>query len=475
MTRLGLLLPILFYTTFDPHLALRHPPAAGPWLFLLALLLTVALARLLAARAAAQTHESHLTAPLSRLLRTLSLTRLAALLWTAPGLYLLGWHTAISALLAPLHLTQATLVEGTFMTLPSYVAWLALYWAQYPAEQATRDAALLAQLDAGLPVRQGPTLLRYLDHHFRMGPGTLLVPLAAVALLRDIAFFLLARLGTPPGETLNLAVQFAAVLAVFVLSPLLLTKVLRTYPLPDDALRRRLTALADRSGVRFHDILLWDTAGTVGNALVTGVLPRFRYVLLSDVLVETMPDEQIEAVFAHELGHIVHRHIPWYVAFIFAASVLLDGLFPLFTSLERRFHFSLYASFTSPLLSLAILLLAFGYLSRWSERQADIYAARSLGPSPEAPPSQPLSTPVLPHGAQTFSTALHTVARLNHIPLSSWGYLHGSLATRIDTLSALAHHPTHTYRFDHRMRFLRIAIFLIIVTAVAILFRQLET
>ena len=29
-----------------------------------------------------------------------------------------------------------------------------------------------------------------------------------------------------------------------------------------------------------------------------------------------MTDEQIEAVFAHEVGHIVHRHMMWYLVLI---------------------------------------------------------------------------------------------------------------------------------------------------------------
>jgi len=49
----------------------------------------------------------------------------------------------------------------------------------------------------------------------------------------------------------------------------------------------------------------------MGNAAVMGFIPRFRYVLLSDLLLETMTDEQVEAIFAHELGHVMHRHLFW--------------------------------------------------------------------------------------------------------------------------------------------------------------------
>ena len=67
--------------------------------------------------------------------------------------------------------------------------------------------------------------------------------------------------------------------------------------------------------MRYRDILVWRTHSNMGNAAVMGILPHMRYVLLSDLLLETMTDEQIEAVFAHEMGHVVHRHMAWFVLF----------------------------------------------------------------------------------------------------------------------------------------------------------------
>ena len=59
-----------------------------------------------------------------------------------------------------------------------------------------------------------------------------------------------------------------------------------------------------------------DLGNNMGNAAVMGLFPQVRYILLSDLLLETMTDEQVEAVFAHEVGHIVHRHMAWYVVLI---------------------------------------------------------------------------------------------------------------------------------------------------------------
>ena len=56
-------------------------------------------------------------------------------------------------------------------------------------------------------------------------------------------------------------------------------------------------------------MLTWRTRHQIGNAAVMGFIPQVRYILLTDLLLETMSDEQIEAVFAHEMGHVLADHV----------------------------------------------------------------------------------------------------------------------------------------------------------------------
>ena len=152
---------------------------------------------------------------------------------------------------------------------------------------------------------------------------------------------------------------------------------LHTESLPDSPLRRRLDALCQRSGVRYHDVLLWKTDHNMGNAAVMGFIPRFRYILLSDLLLERMPDEEIEAVFAHEMGHIVHRHMAWYVVFVVVLTLLnvgpgrwlAEGLTRLGASGQQLVVFLAW---------ITKFLILFGFISRRFERQADVYAARTI-------------------------------------------------------------------------------------------------
>jgi STE24 endopeptidase len=218
----------------------------------------------------------------------------------------------------------------------------------------------------------------------------------------------------------------------------------------------------------------------MGNAAVMGFVPRFRYVLLSDLLLETMPDEQIEAIFAHEIGHVMHRHLLWLIAAVvtmmFIATgpgqMLADGMAALQSS-----HAWIVDSVQAAVLLAAgagMFGLVFGYVSRKFERQADVFAARVMRGSPEneIDPAWALESHttggaavmqerrvavssvghVDRHGAAVFCSALERVAAVNNIPIAARSWCHGSIAKRIRFLEFLARDAERTVQFDRFMR-----------------------
>jgi STE24 endopeptidase len=78
-----------------------------------------------------------------------------------------------------------------------------------------------------------------------------------------------------------------------------------------EALRTRLVDLARRAGVAVVDIYEWQVSSKSrkANAALTGLGPT-RRILVSDTLLGNYPEEEIEVVLAHELGHHV-RHDLW--------------------------------------------------------------------------------------------------------------------------------------------------------------------
>ena len=408
-----------------------------------------------------------------RFLRAMATARLLMLAWFAAGLFYLGWGGAVTAAEGRWLPWPAGVAESPGLilgTLPVLLAWAGLVAARHPVERAARERSILERLDMGLPVYHSPGLGKYVGSNLRLGLGFTLAPILAVLLLRDIIRIGLWLHGTAPPAWFDAAATFGPVALVFVLAPELLRRVLPTRPLPAGRLRDRLEAMCARTGLRYRNILLWDTGHGMGNAAVMGVIPQVRYILLSDLLVETMSDRQIEAVFAHEVGHVRHRHMAWYVAFIAGLMLVLAG--PGDWLSRAAMNISPAGEWVVSLGALGLGLLGFGLLSRRFERQADVFAARTMQAEIE-PEVRP--TYVGEGGASLFASALARVAQVNGIPLvarRSWAdgrglrfgywldlladttgnYLHGSLLSRIHRLRDMADEPGSTRRFDRKMR-----------------------
>jgi STE24 endopeptidase len=123
---------------------------------------------------------------------------------------------------------------------------------------------------------------------------------------------------------------------------------------------------------------------TAANAALVG-LGRTRRVVIGDTLIERFPPDEIEAVFAHELGHHVHHDTARLVAG--QSALNLVGLFIVSRVLALgipAFGFRSLADVAAfPLLALG--LAAFGAatapianaFSRLVEREADLYALRT--------------------------------------------------------------------------------------------------
>src|SRR5207245_3750652 len=90
--------------------------------------------------------------------------------------------------------------------------------------------------------------------------------------------------------------------------------------LDDPALLERLRRLTQGTGLGVEGIYRLDLSAETkkANAALAG-LGRTRRVLLGDTLLQQFTPEEIEVVFAHEVGHHVFRHLPKMVV----VSVLL--------------------------------------------------------------------------------------------------------------------------------------------------------
>jgi STE24 endopeptidase len=372
--------------------------------------------------------------------------------WFAIGVFALGWRPLVDRFVGTSLLTPGTLIG----ILPGLFTWAGLWWAAFPVERAVREMNVVYDVEAGLPVFAFPTLVQYLGNRFRGQLLFLVVPVLMVLLVRDlIATTWTQLLGhsilTDAAESV---VEIVAVVTVMVISPEVLRHVLQTIPLPNSPLRDRLAAVSRSAGIGCRDILLWNTHFNTGNAAVMGLVRPVRYVMLSDLLVESMTEPQLESVFAHELGHVRHRHLFWFGAFLIGVG---GGVFSALDWIEERLPLrengKIAFALAAAAAAIAGLLLAFSFISRWFERQADVFAARSFSDDVE-------------RGAHIFASALNRIAVVNNIAPNAFNWTHGSIEKRSRYVMKLATDPAEAERFDRRGR--RFAVGLAAAIAVGI-------
>lgn len=154
----------------------------------------------------------------------------------------------------------------------------------------------------------------------------------------------------------------------------------------------------------------------VANALVAGLWPKLRRIYITDHMLETFSVAEIRAILAHEVGHIRHRHLWWYLGFA------LGGVFVIPRLVEVLAQFDLPDdSFWPVLIALGLYWgVMFKSLSRRFERQADRFAVAATG------------------DVATFQSALERLAEVNGMVkrYSKWDIFqtHPPIAERVRAL-----------------------------------------
>ena len=156
-------------------------------------------------------------------------------------------------------------------------------------------------------------------------------------------------------------------------------------PLEDDGLRRRIESLLQRCGFHSKGVFVVDGSrrSSHGNAYFTG-FGRNKRIVFYDTLLESLSEDEVEAVLAHELGHFKRNHL--------RKSLFLSGVtsllgFALLAWLMRSewFYTSLgvqNASTHAALILFVVVMPVFTYfvnplfsaLSRKHEFEADEFA-----------------------------------------------------------------------------------------------------
>jgi Zn-dependent protease with chaperone function len=408
------------------------------------------------------------------------------------------------------------LVDELLVMLPSMLLIMFSWWAYYPIDRRLREAVLMRELDKSKPVRAIWTRGQFLLAQFRHQIASLLVPLGLLMAFMETV----SRYISPEWVVASMEVQSLLTVCgsacIFLAAPAIIRRVWDTQPLPTGALRDMLIRMCRLHEVRVRELLLWNTFGGMINAAVMGIVAPFRYILLTDALLEHLPQRQVEAVMAHELAHVRRHHFFWLI--IMAAGVPIAVLLTIetvvgTTSMVDEVYRGSLGPHGQRHVEVAVMLgfalawfLSFGWVSRRFERQADSFAVQHLtrtrtvgddtvavvleganpGPGSETSRTATIggakaelaneadNTPQSPDGLRkvmrivdesvdTMANALLSVAKLNHMSLakeSIWDgirhWRHGSIRWRHNYLHSLNGLPIDRLPIDRQVRTLKL-------------------
>ena len=448
-------------------LGVRVAPALLLWLIpLLHAILSLAV-HFTARRALHAIERTNSLRPVETLDTIVNASRITGAALTAVSICLLGHIDAIRAITG-----DTVLIDEALAVAPFLLMVTAGWWSAYPVERLLKDATFIRDLDEGRPIYPPPSRAAYVWSQARHHLFILLLPMTLMLILSestnliakaavdqaiaaakagdDVPAGWLAPLGqwlttqTAAVEWTYYGTKLAGLLLIIFAVPIIIRSVWDTAPLTDGPIAEGLLKMCRDQRVRVRSLLIWRTGGTMINGAVLGVFGRARYILLTDALLDLLPNHFVQAVMAHEIGHVRCKHVPWLTATLFAASGICLTAFSYALKAVAGLDINRIPvewQLGASVLSLAIAIAAFGYVSRRFEWQADAFAVKHISiftPPTDDPaaPWQPSSTVTRPAIA-AMCGALEIVAQANHIPRSRFTFRHGSIATRIDRLRAL--------------------------------------
>jgi Zn-dependent protease with chaperone function len=240
-------------------------------------------------------------------------------------------------------------------------------------------------------------------------------------------------------------------LGVAVMGPAMIKRFWRCTPLAPSPGRLRIEALCRRAGMAYADILRWPLfGGKMLTAGVMGLVRRFRYILVTPSLLDLLAPEELDAVIAHEIGHVKKKHLLFYLLF-FAGYLLLSYVMydlvlyamifaePVWTLIHHSgLNQAMVASVIFSVMIMAVFLVyfrfVFGFFMRNFERQADGYVF------------------ALFDSARPLVSTLRKIALTSRQSTDRPNWHHYSIAERIDFLSRCEENRDRLRHHDSRVR-----------------------
>jgi Zn-dependent protease with chaperone function len=301
--------------------------------------------------------------------------------------------------------------------------------------------------------------------------AAILIPWCLISIVSDALQILKmpAFLRSEVGQSLLMGL----LLIVFVLfAPRLVVRLWGCRALPMTAMRMELESFIAENRFNIGNFMLWPLfGGEMLTAGIIGILPKWRYILITRSLLGLLNGDELKAVVAHEMGHVRRHHMLFYLAFFLCYSVLAYAFNDLVLIVLLRnpviLEWVLYsdaanatllsATFSLPMVLLLVIYFRyiFGFFLRNSERQADLYALHVVG-----------------HPFSLVSSLQKIAFHSGHTEdLPSWH--HYSIRQRIEFLLNAYENPG-LIRKHHKKYYTAVVLFFLLVTSLCTMGFSLE-
>ncbi len=195
------------------------------------------------------------------------------------------------------------------------------------------------------------------------------------------------------GQPLFFLTFFVLLAVVF---PEVITRFWGCTPMEEGLVRSHVEAFCRQQKLKYRDILIWPLfEGQMLTAGVMGMVKRFRYLLFTPALLRSLSAMEVDAVMAHEIGHVKRYHLQLYMVLLMGFSLVAQlGSYLFMYVLLKTDYFYQFSAFLgkntdsmlifSSTVALLFLLIfyfrfIFGFFMRNFERQADLHALESMG------------------------------------------------------------------------------------------------
>lgn len=194
----------------------------------------------------------------------------------------------------------------------------------------------------------------------------------------------------PAGQIIFL-LFFLIIIMIFI--PVVIKYFWGCKPLPDSFKAEGIRDFLRQLGFKYRDIVNWPILeGKMMTAGIMGIIPGYRYIMITDSLMNILTPSELNAVMAHEAGHAKFKHQV-------KLSLLFIGFFILVMGLIDSDYYSIFIGyliskvssrsmpenlqmllFVLPVVLGLIIYFRFimGFFMRHFEREADTYAAVTL-------------------------------------------------------------------------------------------------